>query len=190
MPSVWELHTFEFGLKESPNAVLHLSVHVYKPSSATGHVRVGWPRFVRYDRGMHDRDVLSSIFIQNGAMIRLAGLEIPEQSSIAGRRGDMSKKTMTKATMDTHVSGRELEDMILGECLPSYRAKTCKPFVRWGGDERRRRIASRKGCACDRISTSWRQVLYCRKPRAGKHEMRWELHIEIDRFREEQRQSQ
>ena len=31
-------------------------------------------------------------------MIRLVGLEIPEQISSVGRRGDMSKKTMTKAT--------------------------------------------------------------------------------------------
>ena len=68
---------------------------------------------------MHDRGVFSSILIENGVMIRRAGLEVPVQISRAGRRGDILKKTMRKATKDTHVSGGELEDMILGECLPS-----------------------------------------------------------------------
>ena len=37
MQSVWELHTFEYGLKESPNAVLHHFTQACKPTSATGH---------------------------------------------------------------------------------------------------------------------------------------------------------
>ena len=84
--------------------------------------RAGWPRLVRYDRRTHDRDVFSSIPIENGVMIRPAGLEMPEQIRRVGRRGDMSKKMTSKATNDMHVSGREPKDMILGECfvkLPS-----------------------------------------------------------------------
>ena len=79
---------------------------------------------------MHDRGVFSSILIENGVVIRPAGLEMAEQISRAGRRGDMSKKTMMKATEDTHVSGRESKDTILGGCLSSYRAKACKSYVR------------------------------------------------------------
>ena len=77
---------------------------------------------------MHDRGVLSSILVENDVRIRPAGLGIPEQITRAGRRGDMSKKMMTKTTKDTHVSGGELKDMILGECLPSNREKACESF--------------------------------------------------------------
>lgn len=125
--------------RSSPS--FHTSLQVYVCDWS---LRAGRPKLVRYDRGMHDRGVLSSILIENGAMIRLAGLGIPEQISSAGRRGDMSKKMMTKAINYTHVSGRELEDMILGECLPSYRANACKSFVRWDRDHRVRRTVSRK----------------------------------------------
>ena len=120
MPSKWELHTFKYGLRESPTAVLHHSIHVYKPSFGDWSCWVGWPRLVRYDRGTHDRGVFSSILIKNGVMIRTAGLEMPEEIRRVGRRGDMSKKMMWKATKDTHVSGRESKDMILGDCLSSF----------------------------------------------------------------------
>ena len=40
----------------------------------------------------------------------------------------MSEKMKSKATKDTHVSGREPKDMILGECLSNYRAKACKSY--------------------------------------------------------------
>ena len=62
--------------------------------------RAGWPKLVRNDQGTHDRDVLCSIHIENRVMIRLAGLGIPEQINRAGRRGDMSKKMMTKTIKD------------------------------------------------------------------------------------------
>ena len=39
----------------------------------------------------------------------------------------MSKKMRTKTIKDAHVSGRELKDMILGECLPRYREKHANP---------------------------------------------------------------
>ena len=39
--------------------------------------RAGWPELLRYDQEMHERGVLSSILIENGVMIRLAGLGIP-----------------------------------------------------------------------------------------------------------------
>ena len=61
---------------------------------------------VRYDQGMHERGVLISSLIENGVIIRPAELGIPEQISRAGRRGDMSKKMMTKTIKGTHVSGR------------------------------------------------------------------------------------
>ena len=130
MPSVWELHTFKYGLRESPTAVLYHSTHAYKLSFANGR-RAGWPRLVRYDRGAHDRGAFSSILIKNGVTIRPAGLEMPKQIGRVGRRGDTSRKTMSKATKDTHVSGTELKDMIFVGCLPSYRAKACESFVRW-----------------------------------------------------------
>ena len=57
-------------------------------------------------RCAHDRGVSSSILIKNGVMIRLAGMEMPEQNNRAGRRGDMSKKIMSKATKDTRFRQR------------------------------------------------------------------------------------
>ena len=50
-------------------------------------------------------------------MIRLAGLEAPEQIGRVDRRGDMLKKMMSKVIKDTHASGGELMDMILSECM-------------------------------------------------------------------------
>ena len=108
---------------------------------------------------MHDRGVLSSILIENDVMIRLAGLGIPEQNSRAGRRGDMSKKMMTKTIKDKHVSGGELKDMILGDCLPSFREKTCESLFRLGSRRASQTHGIRKGCTCDRISSSWRYSL-------------------------------
>ena len=67
-----------------------------KPTSATGHVGLAGSK-------MHDRGVLSSILIENGVVIRPGGLGKPEQISRAGRRGDMSKKMMTKTIKDTYV---------------------------------------------------------------------------------------
>ena len=49
-------------------------------------------------------------------MIRLAGLEAPEQIGRVQRRGAMLKKRMLEVK-DTHASGRESMDMILSECL-------------------------------------------------------------------------
>ena len=43
MLSVWELHTYQYGLRESSAAILHHSIHVYKPSCATGHVGLAGP---------------------------------------------------------------------------------------------------------------------------------------------------
>ena len=82
--------------------------------------RAGWSRPLRFDRGTHDGGVFSSILIKNGVMIRPAGLEMPERISRMGRRCDMSKEMMSKATKQTHVSRRESKDMIVGECLSSY----------------------------------------------------------------------
>ena len=144
--------------------------------------RAGWPRLVRYDRGMHDRGVFSSILIENGVMIRLVGLEIPEQISRAGRRGDIPKKTLTKSIKDTHVSGRELKETILGECLPSYRAKACKSFFRWDRDERVRRAASGKAALVIGSQQVGDKVLYCREPRAGKHEFRRNVRSRLTGF--------
>ena len=117
--------------------------------------RAGRPKLVRYDRGMHDRGVFSSILIENGAMIRPAGSGIPEQISRAGQRGDISKKTTTKAIKDTHASGRELEDLILGECLPSYREKNMQILRSMGSRRTNQTHRIEKGCTCDRISTNW-----------------------------------
>ena len=50
-------------------------------------------------------------------MIRLAGLEAPEQIGRVERRGDMLKKMMSKVIKDTHASGGESMDVILSECL-------------------------------------------------------------------------
>ena len=120
---------------------------------------------------MHDRGVFSSTLIEKGVMIRLAGLEIPDQISRAGRRGDMSKKTMTKATKDTHVSGREPKDTILGECLSRHRRRARKSYVRWERDERDRRTAKRKAPLVIGSQQVGDIILYCREPRAGKHEL-------------------
>ena len=87
----------------------------------------------------------------------------------------MSKKTMTKATKDTHVSGREFKDMILGESLSSYRAEACEYFVRWDRDERVGRTASRKAALVIGSHRLGGIVLYCRETRAGTHELRWNV---------------
>ena len=134
--------------------------------------RDGWLNLVRYDQGMHDRGVLSSILLKNGVMIRHAGLGIPEPINRAGRRGDMSKKMMTKTIKDTYVSGRELKDMIFGESLPSYREKACESFVRWDRDERDRRTASGKAATAIGSQQVGDIVLYCKESRTGKHELR------------------
>ena len=120
---------------------------------------------------MHHRGVLASILIENGAMIRRDGLGLPEQISRAGRRGDIPKKTTTKAIKDTHVSGTELENMILCECLPSYREKACESSVRWDRDERARRTASGKAAPAIGSQQVGDIALYCRESRAGKHEL-------------------
>ena len=77
----------------------------------------GWPRLVHCDRGTHNRGVFSSTLAKNGEVIRLAGLEAPEQIRRLERQGDMIKKMMSKVIKDTHASGRESMDMILSECL-------------------------------------------------------------------------
>ena len=74
----------------------------------------GWPRC---DQGTHNRGVFGSTLAKNGVAIRPAGLEAPEQICRVGRRGDMSKKMMSKVINDTRASGRESMDMILSECL-------------------------------------------------------------------------
>ena len=105
MPSVWELHTFQ---SEHCSPSFHTSLQAFVCDWPR---RAGWPEILRCDQGTHDRDVLSSTLTDNGAMIRPAGSGIPKQISKAGRRGDMSKKMVTKAIKVTYVSGRELKDM-------------------------------------------------------------------------------
>ena len=77
----------------------------------------GCPKLVRCDRGTHKRGVFMSTLDKNGVVIRLAGLEVPEQIGRVERRGAMLKKMMSKVIKDTHASGRESMDMILSECL-------------------------------------------------------------------------
>ena len=77
----------------------------------------GWPKLVRCDRGTHSSCAFRTILIENGVMIRPAGLEAPEQIGRVERRGAVPKKMMSKVIKDTHASGRESMDMILSECL-------------------------------------------------------------------------
>ena len=77
----------------------------------------GWPRLVRCDRGTYNRGIFSSSLAKNGVVIRLAGLEAPEQIGRVERRGDALKKMMSKVLKDTHASHRESMDMILSGCL-------------------------------------------------------------------------
>ena len=69
----------------------------------------GWPELVRCDRGTHNRGVFGSTLAKNGAVIRLAGLDAPEQIGRVERRGAMLKKMMSKVIKDTHASGREID---------------------------------------------------------------------------------
>ena len=89
---------------------------------------------------------------------------------------------MTKTIKDTHVSGRQLKDMILGECLPSYRAKACESFVRWDRDGRDRRTASGKAA----LAIESHQVGDIVSCTAENHEqvtrIEADWQIEIDRF--------
>ena len=54
-------------------------------------------------------------------MIRLAGLDAPEQIGRFEQRGDMPKKMVSKVIKDTHASGRESMDMILSDFLNAQR---------------------------------------------------------------------
>ena len=78
----------------------------------------GWPKPVRCDRGTHSRGVFGSTLTKNGVVIRLAGLEAPEQIERGKtRRGAMLKMMMSKVIKDTPASGRESVDIILSKCL-------------------------------------------------------------------------
>ena len=76
-----------------------------------------WPKLLRCDRGTHNRGVFGSTLAKNGVVIRLAGLEAPEQIGRVEPRGAMLKKMMSKVIKETHASCRESMDMILSECL-------------------------------------------------------------------------
>ena len=62
-----------------------------------GRVGLVGPGFVRCDRGTHNRCVFGSTLAKNGVVIRLAGLEVPEQIGRVERQGGMSKKMMSKS---------------------------------------------------------------------------------------------
>ena len=105
----WIVRVSETLGSPSPHACLRAFVH--------GWTRwAGWPGLVRCDRRTHNRGVFSSTLAKNGVMIRLAGLEAPEQIGRVERRGEMPKKMMSKVIKDTHASGKESMDMILNEC--------------------------------------------------------------------------
>ena len=162
----------------SPSFHARLQAIVYDWSRQTG-----WPRLVRYEQETHDRGVSSSILIKNGVMIRTVGKETQEQIRSIGRRGDIPKKTMRKATKKTHVAGVESKDMILGDCLSNFRAKADESFVRWDLDERLRRAALAKGRTCGWILPSWRHSFVLqKKPRAGEHGSRWNGSSRLVRF--------
>ena len=57
----------------------------------------GWPRLIRCDRGTHNRGIFGSILAKGGVMIRLAGLEAPEQIGRVERRGDMPQEDDVKS---------------------------------------------------------------------------------------------
>ena len=106
----WIVRESESLGSPSSHACLRVCVH--------GWTRwAGWPKLVRCDRGTHNRCAFSSILIENGLLIRPAGLEAPEQIGRVERRGAVPKKMMSKVIKDTHASGRESMDMILSECL-------------------------------------------------------------------------
>ena len=98
----------------------------------------GWPK---RNRGTHNRGVFSSTLAKNGIMIRLAGLEAPEQIGKVERRGDMLKKMMSKIIKDTHASGRESMGMILSEC-----SNAAIEMTRHGGCAPARWVLSRLPC--------------------------------------------
>ena len=119
--------------------------------------------------------MFGSTLAKNGVVIRPAGLEAPEQIGRVERRGAMLKKIMSKVIKDTHASGRESKDMILGDCLSSYRTKACESFVRWDLDERARRAASTNVAPLLGSFQVSDMVLCCREARAGEHGLQWSV---------------
>ena len=93
------------------------------PSSASclaafvkGWVRpFGWPKMLAADRGTHNRGVFSSTLSKKGVLIRLAGLESPEQIGRVERCNATLKHTMMKVIKETNATAHDAMDMILAE---------------------------------------------------------------------------
>ena len=80
------------------------------------HGWTGCPKLFRCGRGTNNRSVFWTL-AKNFVVIRLAGLEAPEQIGRVERRGAKLKKMMSKVIKNTHPAGGESMDMILSECL-------------------------------------------------------------------------
>ena len=133
-------------LRESPTAVLchfhaRLQAFVYDWPR-----RAGWPRLVRYDRGTRDRGVFSSILIENGVMIRPAGLGIPEQINDENHQG--------YARFRLRIEGHDSLRM-----LAKLPCKSMRILRSMGSRRTTQTHCIRKGRTCDRISTSWQHGL-------------------------------
>ena len=116
--------------------------------------RAGSPKLVRYDRGMHDRGLLSSILMENGVMFRPAGLGIPEQISRAARRHvqeDDDESQQGHARFGQRTEGHDSRRMLAK--LPS---KSMQILRSMKSRRTSQTYCIEKGCTCDRISTSWR----------------------------------
>ena len=117
--------------------------------------RASWPKLARYDHGMHDWVQSSSRTVWWSDL-----LEWEFQNESAERNDEVTcPRRWWRKPSRIRTFQVELKDMILGECLPSYRAKNMRIFRSMGSRRTRQTHCIRKGCTCDRISTSWRHSL-------------------------------
>ena len=102
-----------------------------------------------------------------------ARLEIPEQISRAGRRCDMSKKTMTKAIKGTRVSGREPKDTILGECCQVTEQRHADPTFDGKETNESDALHQERLRLWSEFNKLVTESCTAENHEAGEHELRW-----------------
>ena len=77
----------------------------------------GWPKILTLDRGLHNRGIFAATARRNGAYIREAGLEAPEQIGRVERRGQMLKAIVRRMVTEKHIVGLDDMETALSEAL-------------------------------------------------------------------------
>ena len=67
----------------------------------------GWPTILACDRGLHNRGAVSKALTDNGAYVRMAAFEAPEQIGRGEVHGKIYKKTLRAAVKTCHIVGKQ-----------------------------------------------------------------------------------